>query len=195
MKITPLIAAAIAPLILLDGCSKTEQPAYAAQEQNTTTIEMPTESDNNAKIETNELRPQFEIVIDGMHGVFGQRERLPGVRRRFIEGRSGIYNVEYVHSPYGTEKDETLDYSLTLNYDNTYYMSVTSHGVKYDRNGHWYERQSKIIFYIDDTDEKSDEMKYNEIRGEFLPHGKIMLYENRHTVVLNKQHEIMTLEM
>lgn len=129
-------------------------------------------------------KKSFEIVLDG--GFAFGRTPIAGVRRRF--DFSGSYTVEYVHTPYGMPADDTLDYSVQMNGDNTYTMTVVSDGVKSEHFGHWYGRGGSITFYFD---EPVDPPAHNEyvsdcIFAEVLPQSKLMIYDGGRTVVLSK---------
>ena len=113
---------------------------------------------------------------------------IPGVRRHVHPTLFGSYAVEYVHTPYHVQKDDTLDVTLELRQDNTYDMSVTVSGVKSSHYGHWYEKNSGITLYFD---EPIDPPAHNEYVSdcayiEVLPHGKMRLYEGGSTIILSK---------
>ncbi len=182
--ILSLISTAIIPATVLCGCNKSPVDNSAAPFD----IDMPVES-RVAETENNETKSRIEITFGGQVDEFFGRPSRSGVQRHFYPDRSGTYVVEYVHVPYGVDKDETLDYKLTLNNDNTYTMTVVSEGITAEHYGHWYERHGSINIYYD---EPMDDQQHNiyisdSLYGEMLPYGKIMIYDKSHTIVLAKQ--------
>lgn len=188
-KTIAIIAATLSPVALLFGCDRPSPSAELVTAQNDTAVE--TKAETETETNDKEVQSRIEIVWDNENGFFGRASGLPGVRRRFAPDRSGTYTVEYIHAPYGTEKDDTLDYKLTLNSDNTYTLSVVSEGVRAEHYGHWYERRGNINIYYD---EPMEDMQHNiyvsdSLYGELLEGGKIMIFDNCHTIVLAKQAE------
>lgn len=192
-KLSLLVTAAILPATLLCGCNKSPgNDARSLMPMINDIAEAPETDTGDEKTEP--PRQRIEIEFGGKFDEwFGNDENImpiSGVRRRFRPNRSGTYTVEYIHTPYGVDKDETLDYKLTLTTDNTYTMTVVSGGVTAVHSGHWYERRggSITIYY----DEPMDDQQHNiyvsdSMYGELLPQDKIMIYDNNHTVVLAKQ--------
>lgn len=181
----PLIALLAATSMC--GCSKSptraavriSEPAEPQQPQVQTQQDEPNASENN----------RIEITIDG--GKVRTKSALSGVRRHFRRDRSGKYTVEYIHAPYGIDKDETLDYNLTLNSDNTFEMTVVSDGVTANHSGRWYERRNNIMLFYD---EQMDQQQHNiyvadSLFCDLLPKGKIMIYDNCYTIVLSQNNE------
>lgn len=181
----PLIALIAAASMC--GCSKSPtsatvrlaEPSEPQQPQVQTQQDEPDASENN----------RIEITIDG--GKVRTRSALPGVRRHFRRDRSGKYTVEYIHTPYGIDKDETLDYNLTLNDDNTFEMTVVSDGVTANHSGRWYERRNNIMLFYD---EQIDQQQHNiyvadSLFCDILPKGKIMIYDNCYTIVLSQNND------
>lgn len=126
--------------------------------------------------------------VDGIFGAIGKRAPISGVQRRFIPSLEGDYAVEYVHTPYGEQNDDTLDYKFTLNDDNTYDMTVVSDGVTVTHTGHWYERGHSITFFYDEDVDPTAHNVYvcDVMYGDILKTGKIMIYDNCRTIVLSK---------
>ncbi len=120
---------------------------------------------------------------------FGKRSAMSGVRRCFERDRSGTYTIEYVHAPYDKDKDDTLDYRLTLNNDNTFEFTVVTDGVTAEHNGHWYERRGNIMMFYDEEipDKQHNVYVSDTMYADLLPQGKIMIYDNCYTIVLSKQ--------
>ena len=160
---------------------------------------------NEEKIENNteESGKRIQIIIDGskLDDFTLERKKSPisGVRRHFVPDQSGNYTVEYIHTPYGMDKDETLDYKLSLNNDNTFELTVVSDGVTAEHNGRWYERRNQIILFYDEEIDPPQHNVYvaDSMYAELLPKGKIMIYDNCYTIVLSKQqneYETMPIE-
>ena len=98
--------------------------------------------------------------------------------------------MEYVHTPRGEERDETLDYKLTLNDDNTYTLSVTTDGVNAEHSGRWYmHRDGNIVMYYDEPIDKPAHNVYisDTMYAESLPQGKLMIYDSCNVIVLARQ--------
>ena len=129
--------------------------------------------------------------IDGFHGKIIKKGALSGVRRHFRPNHSGNYTVEYIHTPYGIDEDETLDYKLTLNDDNTFELTVVSNGVTAEHSGRWYERRNEIMMFYDEQIDQPPHNVYvaDSMFGDLLPKGKIMIYDNCCTIVLSRQSE------
>ena len=119
---------------------------------------------------------------------FMHRRGLSGVCRRFFPRLDGTYTVEYVHTPFGEDRDETLDYKLELKDDNTFTLTAVAKGVTAEHYGRWYTRRDEITMYYDEPVDPTAHNVYMNDRmyGEILNGGKIMIYENCHTVVLAK---------
>lgn len=186
--VTSIAVTAIIAATALCGCSK------SASEQIVEPSEPQQAQTRQQTDDTQEPENKIEIIIDGnnkggFHGEIVKRGAISGVRRHFRQNRSGSYTVEYIHTPYGIDDDETLDYNLTLNDDNTFSMTVVSNGVTAEHSGRWYERRKEIIMFYD---EQIDPQKHNvyvadSMFGDLLPKGKIMIYDNCCTIVLSKQ--------
>lgn len=189
-KVIAVTATAVLAATCLCGCSKSTKNATEPVQQPSEPQQVQTRQSNT----DNDEKSKIEIIFDGnkedgFHGEIIRRGALPGTRRHFVPDRSGSYTVEYVHAPYGIDKDETLDYKLTLNDDNTFDLTVVSDGVTANHNGRWYERRSEIMLFYD---EQMDPQQHNvyvadSLFGELLPKGKIMIYDNCYTIVLAKQ--------
>lgn len=113
--------------------------------------------------------------------IFGVRRRLPNF--------AGDYSVEYVHAPRDKQKDDTLQYSLTLRDDNTYDMTVVTDGVQANHYGNWYMRSgASIILYYDEPIEDAAHNVFVSdcMFGEILPQGKIMIFDDGNVIVLSK---------
>ncbi|MCH5154728.1 MAG: hypothetical protein J1F71_05900 [Clostridiales bacterium] len=192
-----LAATVILTTSMLCGCNKaataspakdTAQPIAKSTEQTEDIVNIDDENTENTQ-------KRIQIIIDDskLGGFIGSRRQPPisGVRRHFYPDKSGNYTVEYIHTPYGMEKDETLDYKLSLNNDNTFELTVVSDGVTAEHSGRWYDRRGQLMLFYD---EEIDPPKHNvyvadSMYCELLPKGKIMLYENGYTIVLSKQNE------
>lgn len=145
-------------------------------------VDLPEDPDKHDKTE-------IKIIIDGRGGFDMLRPSLPGVRRHFDFDPSGNYSVEYIHTPYGVDRDDTLDFKMELRDDNTFDMTVVSEGVSVEHNGHWYAHRGSITLYYDEQIEPPAHNVYvaDSMYCELLPHGKLMVYENGHTVVLARE--------
>ena len=154
-------------------------------------------NDNNGE----NIGKKIQIIIDsekidGITGKARKKSPISGVRRHFIPDQSGNYTVEYIHTPYGIDKDETLDYNLSLNNDNTFELTVVSNGVTANHSGRWYERRGQLMLFYDEEIKQQPHNVYvaDSMYCELLPHGKVMFYDNCYTIVLTKQqneYEIM----
>ncbi len=112
-----------------------------------------------------------------------------GVRRRMPDSLAGEYTVEYVHRHRDVEKDDTLDYSLTLREDNTYDMRVVTNGVKAEHYGNWYVHSGGgMTLYFDEPIDKPAHNVYvsDSMYAELLPYGKIMIYDGGNTIVMSR---------
>ncbi|MDE5592993.1 MAG: hypothetical protein K2I75_03570 [Clostridiales bacterium] len=187
--VTALIAASA-----MCGCSKSATASSAVQlPESRSTQQTQTQQENQEVTDNTSDNKRIEITLDGnkIDGFVGQirtRSALSGVRRHFIPDRSGTYTVEYIHVPYGIDKDETLDYKLTLNDDNTFTMTVVSDGVTAEHSGRWYERRKEIMLFYDEQIEQPPHNVYvsDSMFGDLLPKGKIMIYDNCYTIVLSQ---------
>ncbi|MDE6402057.1 MAG: hypothetical protein K2L54_05520, partial [Clostridiales bacterium] len=123
--------------------------------------------DINIKIDGN--------TVDEFFGVKDYKPLSPGVRRIFAPDYCGTYTVEYIHVPYGIERDDTLDFNLKLNDDDTFTLKVVSKGVESNHYGHWYRRHSEIMLLYDDPIDPTEHNVYvaDSMYGELLPNGKI----------------------
>lgn len=182
-KALAIAATALIAASALCGCAKDD-----ANEQSDTRLlrsaqpqQVQTEQDNTDSATEQKDKNEVKILI------------YDGKPRRIPLKRTGNYTVEYIHTPYGMEKDDTLDYNLTLNTDNTFYLTVVSDGVTAEHSGRWYELRNQIMMFYD---EQIDPPQHNVyvadcLCGELLPEGKIMIYDNCYTIVLSrKQSEI-----
>ncbi|MDE6029344.1 MAG: hypothetical protein K2F90_03385 [Clostridiales bacterium] len=193
-KILTLTVTALITASALCGCGKSAAAGA--------TVRLPEQRDTqqsqvqreNRSTERNAAdNDKIEITLDGnkIDGFVGQiRTKTPisGVKRHFIPDRSGTYTVEYIHTPYGIDKDETLDYKLTLNDDNTFTLTVVSDGVTAEHSGRWYERRKEIMMFYDEEIEQPPHNVYvsDSMFGDLLPKGKIMIYDNCYTIVLSQ---------
>lgn len=183
------IALSLAALALTSGIAACGKKAYEPQTppQEPAAQSEQTPADNE---QSPSDRKNIEITIGGF-GMFDKRADLRGVRRSFLPSLAGAYTVEYVHVPYGVTRDETLDYTVNINADNTYTMTVVSSGVRSEHNGRWYARRDNITFFFDEQIDPPEHNVYvaDTLYAELLPHGKIMLYDNCHTLVLSKSQD------
>ena len=175
-KVIAGIGAALAATSLI-GCDKTAASSDANKQLRT--IEQQqilTEQDSTDSIPEHNDK-QIKILIYN-----GKPVRIPFIR-------TGSYSVEYIHTPYGIDKDETLDYNLTLNIDNTFSLTVVSDGVTAEHSGRWYEMRNQIMMFYDEQIDPSPHNVYvaDSMFGELLPHGKIMIYDNGYTIVLSHE--------
>ena len=186
-KVVPVAVTALITATALCGCSKAPAaqaaPPAEPQQMQTQQYSDSTEPENKIEITLGGNK------IDGFYGEFIKRGALSGVSRHFGHNRSGSYTVEYIHTPYGIDKDETLDYRLTLNDDNTFELTVVSNGVQADHSGRWYERRKEIMMFYDEEIDPPQHNVYvaDSIYGDLLPKGKIMIYDNCCTIVLSRQ--------
>lgn len=195
-KILTLTLATTVAAAALTGCgssnglsrsviSRLNEERLAGQTEQT---EKPTDStdvpDENRKIHITIEGDE----LDGFYGKFGKRSPISGITRHFRPTLEGRYTVEYVHTPYGEQKDETLDYDLTINDDNTYTLTVVSNGVSASHSGRWYERSRTITFFYDEQIEQPPHNYYvgDSLYCEILPKGKLMLFDNCRTIVLSR---------
>ena len=189
LTVTALIAASA-----MCGCSKSATARSAVQlPEPRSTQQTQTQNENQDATDNNTDNGRIEITLDGnkIDGFVGQirtKPPLSGVRRHYVPDRSGTYTVEYIHTPYGIDKDETLDYTLTLNDDNTFTMTVVSDGVTAEHSGRWYERRKEIMLFYDEEIEQPPHNVYvsDSMFGDILPKGKIMIYDNCYTIVLSQ---------
>ncbi len=192
-KIIPVATAALLSATMLCGCNKgavSVTPKTTPQSDNSQ-VTRQTETDENP-----EQNKKIEITIDGndvdgFFGVIRKKSSLPGARRHFTRGRYGHYEVEYIHTPYGIDKDSSLDYKLTLNKDNTFELTVVSDGVTAEHSGRWYERRNEIMMYYDEQIDPPAHNVYvaDTLFGDLLPQGKIMIYDKCCTIVLARSPE------
>lgn len=132
----------------------------------------------------------IEIDLGGIFDRAPQHEDASLTRRTFRRSPAGEYTVEYVHTPRGEERDETLDYKLTLNDDNTYTLSVTTNGVNAEHSGRWYmHRDGNIVMYYDEPIDTPAHNVYisDTMYAESLPQGKLMIYDRCNVIVLARQ--------
>lgn len=189
LTVTAIIAASA-----MCGCSKSATTASAVRlPESRGTQQTQSQQENQDVTDNSADNKRIEITLDGnkTDGFVGQirtKSALSGVRRHFIPNRSGTYTVEYIHTPYGIDKDETLDYKLTLNGDNTFTMTVVSDGVTAEHSGRWYERRKEIMLFYDEKIEQPPHNVYvsDSMFGDLLPKGKIMIYDNCYTIVLSQ---------
>ncbi|MDE6200529.1 MAG: hypothetical protein K2M47_01430 [Clostridiales bacterium] len=191
LTVTALLAASA-----MCGCGKSATTSTAVrlpQPRNTT---QQTQQENQDVADNNTDYKRIEITLDGNKtdgfvGKIRSRSALSGVRRHFMPDRSGNYTVEYIHTPYGIDKDETLDYKLTLNDDNTFSMTVVSDGVTAEHSGRWYERRKEIMLFYDEEIDQPQHNVYvaDSMFGDLLPKGKIMIYDNCYTIVLSQNND------
>lgn len=187
-KIISATAAVLLSAAMLCGCNKnaTQSTAKTTPQSDNNVVTRQTETDQNT-----DQTKKIEITIDGndvdgFFGVIRKKSAFPGARRRFDRGRYGRYEVEYIHTPYGIDKDSTLDYRLTLNKDNTFELTVVSEGVTAEHSGRWYERRNEITMYYDEPIDPPAHNVYvaDTLFGDLLPQGKIMIYDKCCTIVL-----------
>ena len=188
-KILTLLIVGVVTASILCGCSKSAPKSRRAApvEPVQPRVEQPRDNESNGV--THDVRITIDgETLDGFTGNIDIRTPLSGVRRRFMPDRSGTYTVEYVHAPYGIERDETLDYKLTLNNDNTFTLNVVSKGVATEHHGRWYTRSSEIMMFYDEPIDQPAHNVYvaDSMYGELLPQGKILIYDNCHTVILSR---------
>lgn len=172
-----LICTAVA--VILSGCGAPKPRAVNVMPRTKTentetpskrTVEIEIDKNNDKDVRLGEVLP------------------IVGVRRR-IHNPAGEYTVEYVHYPREAQKDETLNYSLTLNSDNTYSLTVVTDGVQANHFGNWYLRSggSLVLYYDEPIDKTAHNVFVSDcMYGEMLPHGKIMIYDNCNVIVLSK---------
>lgn len=181
-QIAILLGVALLPAILT-GCGKQSNERHSAQSQEQTVTEI-TENENT------EERGGIGIPIDRLfpNSVLRTQPPFPGVRRRIEFDRSGVYTVEYIHTPYGVDSDDTLDYKLELSDNNTYTMEVTANGVTAAHNGKWYNKRDTLMLFFD---EPIDQPTHNTFVAdcmycEIIPQGKLLIYDNCYTIILSK---------
>ncbi len=121
------------------------------------------------------------------------KPNFPGVRRYLDESdgmsETGIYYLEYVHFPVGTERDESIDYRLDLRDDGMFTFDVVTNNVSATHEGRWYGKNGGeiILFYDEPIADTAHNVYVSDCMFcEYLPSGKIMLYDNCNTVVLSK---------
>ena len=118
---------------------------------------------------------------------------FPGVRRRLAIGimpESGSYSMEYVHFPISEDRDESLDYSLELRDDNTFTFNVVTNKISATHEGHWYGKHGGniVLFYDEPIDETAHNVYVSDcMYCEYLPNGKIMIYDNCNIIVLSRE--------
>ena len=137
--------------------------------------------------DTNTQTPDSPEIDTGMLNWRYEKPIIFGVRRRFMPHHYGTYSVEYVRFPQGEKKDETLDYRLTLNQDDTFEFTVVTNGVTAEHNGHYYiHRDGYMTLYYDEEIEQTAHNVYvsDSLYCELLPSGKIMFYDNCNMIVL-----------
>lgn len=180
----------------LCGCA--DQPARSSDLRRIADEYVARTEQSETQSPTDDYTRDINIKIDGytvdeFFGLKDRRSDISGVRRKFMSEYIGTYTVEYIHVPYGVDRDDTLDFNLTLNDDNTFTMKVVSEGVEAEHYGRWYARRHQITMYYD---EPIDPTKHNvyvadSMYGELLPDGKIMVYENCHTIVLSRPQAVL----
>ena len=106
----------------------------------------------------------------------------------FRSSLGGSYTLEYVHTPFGIDKDETLDYKLQLSDDNTFTMQVVTDGVSVDHTGHWYARRDEVMLYYDEQIDRPAHNEYvaDSMYCDVLPQNKLMIYDNCRVIVLSR---------
>lgn len=184
-QIAILLGAAILPA-MLTGCGKQSTKQRSVQQQDQTVTEI-TENGNTPE------RGGTEITIDRLFPNAHLRTQppFPGVRRRFEFDRTGVYTVEYIHTPYGVESDDTLDYRLELSDDNTYTMKVTANGVTAAHNGKWYNKRDTLMLFYDEPIDQPTHNTYvaDSMYCEIIPQGKLLIYDRCYTVILSKSQQ------
>lgn len=181
-----IIAACALSTAVLCGCGAKATEAQSYEQP--TIPRMTRESESDRQFDRREIIIELDGNINRLTEGFAKTP-ISGVRRRFYQSRAGIYTVEYVHTPQGTEKDDTLDYRLELRDDNTFDFSVTSNGVQAAHYGHWYTRRDEIIMFYDEPISPTAHNVYtcDSMYADILPHGKIMIYDNCNIIVLSRE--------
>lgn len=163
--------------MILTGCGPKPDPA------DTELPKIPPES-RNERIDIRIESDGTTDFSDGNGGIikFG----YPGVRRILRATPVGTYSVEYIHTPYFAEKDNTLDYSLEIKDDNTYSMTVTAKGVTTEHYGNWYSDRDVITLFYDEPIAQEPHNVYvsDRMYCQRLSGGKLMINDNCYTVVL-----------
>lgn len=189
-KIITLTTVCALSSAMLCGCAKPahnvdyralpEEPTTRTEQHETQTPSDGFSHDINIKIDGN--------TVDEFFGADEYKPIIHGMRRMFRQPVVGTYTVEYIHAPYGIERDETLDFNLTINDDNTFTLKIVSKGVESNHYGRWYTRGREIMMFYDDPIEQPEHNVYvaDSMYGELLPGGKILVYENCHTVILSQ---------
>lgn len=186
---TAAIACALIPTAVLTACSPAPKTAPDNNAQDAPKPIAPIVTPDDKVIE-----PRGDVIIvpndDICDILFDSvdKQPRPGVRRRFLPSLGGSYTLEYVHTPFGIDKDETLDYKLQLSDDNTFTMQVVTDGVSVDHTGHWYARRDEVMLYYD---EQIDQPAHNEYVADsmycdVLPQNKLMIYDNCRVIVLSR---------
>ena len=195
-QLAALLALTMLP-VMLTGFGKSSADAYSAERKEQANTEI---TDNSAdRLPTTERRG-IEIIIDKQffpRAFERVQPSFPGVRKRFGLNKSGTYTVEYIHTPFGTEKDETLDYRLVLSDDNTYSMEVTMDGVTAVHSGKWYSKYDTLMLFYDEQTEPPAHNIYvaDSMYCDILPQGKLLIYDRGYTVVLAESNEQQAVPM
>ncbi|MBD5131412.1 MAG: hypothetical protein HDT28_02295 [Clostridiales bacterium] len=190
-KLIAMLALSAVTATSLAACGKPTPKAVdiesPAPSQTTRSVQQAEESGDGNMTE-------IEIKIDGtdLHEFFGKRMlRSPiyGVRRHFEPDIFGTYTVEYVHTPFGEEQDDTLSYELVLNSDNTFTLVATANGVTSDHYGHWYSSRRNITLFYDEPIDPTAHNVYvaDALYAERLDQGKLLVYDNCKTIILSRQ--------
>lgn len=198
-KAVSIAAVAILSATALCGCSKSTTSGTKIAPKSTEIPKTQSQSQPETNTDSSEKPEEIQKIeitingkkIDEYYGSARRRSAISGVGRHYKLRRDGTYTVEYIHAPYGVDKDETLDYRLTLKDDNTYELTVVSNGVTAVHNGHWYERNHEITMFYDEQIEQQPHNFYvgDRLFANVLPKGKIMIYDDCYTIVLAKQTE------
>ena len=198
-KALTIATVAILSATALCGCNKSTASGTKLQSQFPDSSQKQTQSQPRSNSDTQEKPEEIQKIeitingkkIDEYYGNARRRSAISGVEKHYKYGRDGTYTVEYIHTPYGVDKDETLDYRLTLKDDNTYELTVVSDGVTAVHNGHWYERNKEITMFYDEQIQDQPHNVYvgDRLFANVLPKGKIMIYDDCYTIVLAKQPE------
>lgn len=162
--------------LMLTGCAK------PAKQSVKTPSDIPQQQSQSDEISEKQLpsRPR-----DGDIRYF--MPPIPGVRKLFRRLPCGEYSAEYVHTPYGEPKDDTLSYSLTLNDDGTYSMTAVKQGVSAEHSGRYYLRDGGIMLFYDEEIAPPAHNVYVSdcMYGDILAGHKIMIYDGCNTIVLS----------
>ena len=187
-RLLAISACALLPAMLI-ACSPAPKTA-ANHVQDTPTRQTPVSEENSAR-SSESGRNVYIIAGEGLREfVMGGTEKLPrsGVTRKLLPSLDGSYSVEYIHTPYGVDKDDTLDYKLELSDDNTFTMHVVTNGVTADHSGHWYVRHDNMtLFYDEEIDPTAHNYFVSDsMYCEILPQNKLMIYDDCRVIVLSR---------